>query len=90
MLNDLLHPIYEFDEESKEMLQKESSNVVCSLFKEKLAKLEKIDEISIKSLFKEIQKEKINHLILQKLKKYLKKFKKKLTLKVKIYICQLD
>ena len=57
MLNDLLHPIYEFDEESKEMLQKESSNVVCSLFKEKLAKLEKIDEISIKSLFKEIQKE---------------------------------
>ena len=57
MLNDLLHPVYEFDEESKEMLKKESSNVVCSLFKEKLAKLEKIDEISIKSLFKEIQKE---------------------------------
>ena len=44
-------------EDLKEMLQKESSNVVCSLFKEKLAKLEKIDEISIKSLFKEIQKE---------------------------------
>jgi len=56
-LKALLKPTYDFSEEEKELLKKESSNKVIDVFKEKINKLEVLDDVSIKSLFKEIQNE---------------------------------
>ncbi len=56
-VEELVSPKYEFDEVQKEILNKETSNVVINSFKEKLSVLEEINDATIKALFKSIQQE---------------------------------
>lgn len=56
-VEELVNPKYEFDELQKEILNKETSNIVINSFKEKLSVLEEINDVTIKALFKSIQQE---------------------------------
>lgn len=56
-VEELVSPKYEFDEVQKEILNKETSNIVINSFKEKLSVLEEINDVTIKALFKSIQQE---------------------------------
>ena len=57
MLNDIFVAKEKLNEEEQAILDSESAKVVIPLFKEKLNKLDVIDQEHVKTLFKEIQKE---------------------------------
>ena len=57
MLNDIFVKKTDYDEEEKAILNSESAKVVIPLFKEKLEKLDVINQDTVKNIFKEIQKE---------------------------------
>lgn len=57
LLNDIVIKKEELNDEEKEILAKESASKVSALFKEKLEKLDKVDELSVKNIFNEIKTE---------------------------------
>jgi len=57
LLNNILTPTYEFNNEDKELLALESSKIVLNLFKNKITNLEEFSQESVKNLFKSIQNE---------------------------------
>ena len=57
MLNDIFVKKTDYDEEEMAILNSESAKVVIPLFKEKLEKLDVINQDTVKNIFKEIQKE---------------------------------
>lgn len=57
LLNDIVIQKEELNDEEKEILAKESAPKVVALFKEKLEKLDKVDELSVKNIFNEIKNE---------------------------------
>src|SRR5574344_263716 len=57
LLNDIIHPTFELNDEDKAMLNLESSKIVLDKFKEKILKSTDITQDFVKSMFKEIQME---------------------------------
>ncbi len=56
-LDELINPKFEFNDEEKEILAKETSTIAINAFKNKLTSLNEINDVTVKALFKEIQNE---------------------------------
>ena len=57
LLNEIVKPNKELNDEEKEILSKETSSKVISIFKKSLQNLDEINEINVKKLFKDTQNE---------------------------------
>lgn len=57
LLNQIINPVYEFNDEEKELLSLDSSKIVLSKFKEEINKTNDLSQDNIKTIFKSIQNE---------------------------------
>lgn len=57
LLNSIINPSYEFNDEEKELLNLESSKVALQKFKEKIENTDDLSQESVKLIFKSIQNE---------------------------------
>jgi nondiscriminating glutamyl-tRNA synthetase len=57
LLNNILTPTYDLNEEDKALMALDSSKVVLNSFKEKITNLNELNQDSVKNLFKSIQNE---------------------------------
>ena len=55
LINNVLYPAYELNNEEKEILNKDSSKIVISSFTKKIEDLDVIDEENVKKSFKDVQ-----------------------------------